>query len=186
MSSNFWTILASASQAAAALGTFLTVFIATRQWRRQWQPRLQVTVDTMFTVPARAPIEHFVQVEVVNVGIRTVIVTGTFYRPHRWARRRWFVQPDFGVPITTRLPATIHLGEGARFLWRPDDWDESVSGMLVPEYQKRRIYRHLWPRLLQCEVKVSTGEIFRARPSTTLIARAREVVAHRMLDEPQA
>lgn len=177
MKTDFWTILASVSQAAAALGTFLTVLVATRQWRRQWRPRLQVSVDTMFTVPRGAPREHFVQVEVLNVGIRSVIVTGIFYRAHPWAKARWFVQPDFAVPITTRLPAKIDLGEAGRFLWRPADWEQSISGMLIAEFKNRRFYRRLWRRLIICEVKASTGELFRAAPTKALLDQAAQAVA---------
>lgn len=174
MTSEFWAILASVSQAAAACGTFLTVFVATRQWRRQWEPRLQISVETMTTVPRGAPPEHFIQVEVVNVGIRSVIVTGIWYRAHRWAKRRWFVQPDFTVPITTRLPATINLGESGHFLWRPNDWEVSIGKILTAEFNERKLYRRVWARLMVCEVRISTGEVFQTKLSKLVIEKADE------------
>ena len=130
----------------------------------------------MFTVPRGAPLQHYVQVEVINTGIVTVIVAGIFYRPHRWAKGRLFVQPYFSLPLTTRLPATVRMGESARFLWKPADWREGVSSMLAKEFLRMPIYRHIWSRFLICEVKVSTGEIFRAKLSRALLDQEKAAV----------
>ena len=171
MSSNQWDAIAAIAQVLAAIATLAAVFVAVHQWKHQWRPRLRVTLDICITTNTLDRPKEWVAVTVTNVGICAVKVTGIQYRPHRFAKMRWFHPPDFKNPLCTKLPVKLEEADSANLLWTHEDWDTAISDALMKSLKVSRFLRLVWRHPILVEVKTSIGDSFLARVSPSMIAR---------------
>jgi hypothetical protein len=130
ISSDQWIAIAAIAQVLAALATLAAVFFAIYQWNHQWRPKLKVSLDSMLTATPSGVANQWIVITVTNIGICAVKVTGIQYRPHRFAKMRWFHPPDFANPHCTRLPVKLEQTDTANLIWTPQDWETAISGAL--------------------------------------------------------
>jgi hypothetical protein len=174
LSPNQWDAIAAVAQVFAALATLAAVFVAVHQWKHQWRPKLRVTLDMMMTTNTHVPPKEWVAITVTNVGICAVKVTGIQYRPHKFAKMRWFHPPDFNNPLCTKLPVKLEQTDSANLLWKPGDWDTAICGALKQSLNASNFFRLIWRYTILVEIKTSIGDSFLARVSPSMIARLEE------------
>ena len=171
ISSDQWTAIAAIAQVLAAFATLAAVFFAIYQWNHQWRPKLKVSLDSMLTTNPSGLPSHWIAITITNIGICSVKVTGIQYRPHRFAKMRWFHPPDFENPLCSRLPIKLEQTDSANLLWKPEDWETAICGALRDSLGASKIYHLFWRRTVLVEVKTSVGDAFLSKVPRGLIAR---------------
>jgi hypothetical protein len=166
-----WTAIAAIAQVLAAFATLAAVLFAIYQWNHQWRPKLRVSLDTVLIPKHSGSPEKYIGLMITNIGICTVQITGVQYRPHRFAKMRWFHAPDFKIPHCSKLPKKLEQTDSASLFWTYSDWDNVISEAIEKYIAGSRLYKFLWRRLLVVEVNTSVGVSFGSKLSHRLVLR---------------
>ena len=156
-----WPLINSFAGWLSAIGTLLAVIVSLRLARRDSRVRLKVSVGLrrVFTTE-QAPIEgrDFIVIDVTNVGRRGATVVGLFWK-NTLVRKLYVFQVLGRAPLSAQLPLRLQDGDEGGFTVDLKSFmtnDPATFSALFP-----------WPKLfsakfLSMQVRISTGEIFRA------------------------
>lgn len=169
-SEEMWERAVDVAQIVSALATFATVVVATRLWARQFNPRLRVAIDNVVSIHRNGQ-QRYVSIDVTNIGLTPVIVSGLGYRLYHRSKTSLHQMHDYANPLSAHVPLTLAPGQWGQFLFEPDLWYPNMTEQLYRSYTESLWVRLLWKRQMRVEVRTSTGTKFKARLTGKMIER---------------
>jgi hypothetical protein len=171
VSRDTWRFINTFAPWLSALGTLIAVAASLVIARRVHSNRLTVSVGARLLLESgRAANDNlFMTIIVTNTGPRPLTVTGAGWRVGM-LRKKTFVINLFGGgqhPYSAKLPCVLDPGLQAQWLVEirkdQDGWlNDTARNMLLPWWRSNI-------RTLRLQVWTSSGEVFEARPASSLI-----------------
>jgi hypothetical protein len=179
-----WQFINTFAPWFSAIGTFCAVVVSLYLAFRKPRARARVSCGLRLIVQpgTKGPFPEFLQIRVVNLGDRSLRITGVGWK---WGlfKKRFAVQMTENPPVNSPLPVELDHGQEASWLVPMSARDEPwmtyfARGMLMPSWRVSLA-------TLRVQAYSSVGVTFKARPESNLIDKLREACRD-LSRQPQA